>query len=510
MKSESEIIDEALTHLVPSSPEEIKDDIKAAKQNKKANNSTKYFIKNFGNESFKKEKDRIKFDKEICIHLKRMKKDFIPLFQIYNILTNKNKSYKLQKYFIIKKDGENNSLKNGIKMDLEEPVIIISLGLLYDENTYYSNFVKGILKLMKSNFEHSYIMQYCPKEYFDNEKGKNYYKDNEATLIKCLENVLKDINRVLYEDESNQNRYEEKPTQTDIKELKNKMPEDKFKFLIKRARLKYDNILMEVYRTSLNDNDILLKIKELAKKNEDKYFELECNIDQYNEINSIKMENKNLNEKINKITKQLGEQEVTIGSQNKTIEQQNEKIGSQNKTIEQQNEKIGFQNKTIEQQNKKIADLNTNIVNLTNENASINEKVNFMQKIVYSSLSRKVIKHCMNKILIKYKDSINILKNEKNDSFKIKFKKDINKVPIKEANELIDSLYEKKDTCNNCVHFQGIKKPKFIDDVWDIVINFIELNEKEKENFNKIFTNDIKDSFEFSQKDEPVSIKKEQ
>ena len=133
-----------------------------------------------------------------------------------------------------------------------------------------------------------------------------------------------------------------------------------------------------------------------------------------------------------------------------------------------------------------------------------------MQKIVYSSLSRKVIKHCMNKILIKYKDSINILKNEKNDSFKIKFKKDINKVPIKEANELIDSLYEKKDTCNNCVHFQGIKKPKFIDDVWDIVINFIELNEKEKENFNKIFTNDIKDSFEFSQKDEPVSIKKEQ
>ena len=35
MKTDVEIIDEALTHLVPSSPEEIKDDIKAAKMIKK-------------------------------------------------------------------------------------------------------------------------------------------------------------------------------------------------------------------------------------------------------------------------------------------------------------------------------------------------------------------------------------------------------------------------------------------------------------------------------------------
>ena len=32
------------------------------------------------------------------------------------------------------------------------------------------------------------------------------------------------------------------------------------------------------------------------------------------------------------------------------------------------------------------------------------------------------------------------------------------------------------------------------------LLNFIRLNEKEKENFNKIITNDIKDSFEFSKK----------
>ena len=38
------------------------------------------------------------------------------------------------------------------------------------------------------------------------------------------------------------------------------------------------------------------------------------------------------------------------------------------------------------------------------------------------------------------------------------------------------------------------------------MLNFIRLNEKEKENFNKIITNDIQDVFEFSKKDKLVNI----
>ena len=85
--------------------------------------------------------------------------------------------------------------------------------------------------------------------------------------------------------------------------------------------------------------------------------------------------------------------------------------------------------------------------------------------------------------------------------------KDINNVSVKDSNDLINSLFEKKDYCNNFVHFDGIKKPDFIEDIWDVVLNFILLTKKETENFNKIITKDIKDSFKFSQKDEPINIK---
>ena len=136
----------------------------------------------------------------------------------------------------------------------------------------------------------------------------------------------------------------------------------------------------------------------------------------------------------------------------------------------------------------------------------IKEKLKFMEKIVKASLSRKVINHCLNNIITKYKDCITVETNNKNESFKIVVVKDINNVSVKDSNDLINSLFEKKD-CNNFVHFDGIKKPAFIEDIQDVVLNFILLNKEETENFNKIITKDIKDSFKFSQKDEPINIK---
>ena len=120
-----------------------------------------------------------------------------------------------------------------------------------------------------------------------------------------------------------------------------------------------------------------------------------------------------------------------------------------------------------------------------------------MLKIVYFSMSRKVIKHCLKKIISKYKDCIIIKKDENDGMDKIFFIKDINNVPLKEANDLIDLLYAKNDISSDLVHFKEVKKQKFIDDVWEHVLNFMELNDKEKENFKKIINNDIKESFKF-------------
>ena len=158
---------------------------------------------------------------------------------------------------------------------------------------------------------------------------------------------------------------------------------------------------------------------------------------------------------IQNINNKLKEQDNRMIDMNKKYQEQETKIETQNKTIELLNNNLTTQNETIKSQGTKIN-------NLTEENASINTKLEFMQKIVYSSLSRKVIKHCIKKILSKYKDCIIIQKDEKEEADKIFFIKDINKVPSKEANDLIDLLYAKKDICNNFVHFKGVKQPKFI------------------------------------------------
>ena len=131
MNSEAEIIEEALTHLVPSSLEEIKDDIKAAKKRKKINNNTKYMINKYENQKLDNEKTRFNYDRDICLKLKNLKHDFIPLFQIYNILTDKKKSYKLKNCFIIKKNGDSTKMNNEIDEYFEEPVIVLKMCLLY-------------------------------------------------------------------------------------------------------------------------------------------------------------------------------------------------------------------------------------------------------------------------------------------------------------------------------------------------------------------------------------------
>ena len=74
-------------------------------------------------------------------------------------------------------------------------------------------------------------------------------------------------------------------------------------------------------------------------------------------------------------------------------------------------------------------------------------------------------------------------------------------MPSKDCQDLIDLLFNKKDLYNDCVHFNEIKKPSFVGDVWETVINFIQLNA-----FNKIFTEDIKKSFKFSQKDIKIEL----
>jgi len=224
------------------------------------------------------EKERKKYDKDLCLKLKDLKPDFIPLFQMYNILVDKQKCDKLRKHFIIKRDEDEESFKINneilIFQNQQKPVVELNLCLLYDENKYYSNLVKGILGLMKSLFEKSYLVHNCPNKFFEPQNAKINYENNKLSLKESLINIINDIDRVLTEHDINQKNYEENYTQTEI-EVTNKIPEKLFLLYLKKANLSSDAALLKIYNNSEDNNYLLTEIQKLSKIDCDKYYEIE-------------------------------------------------------------------------------------------------------------------------------------------------------------------------------------------------------------------------------------------
>ena len=395
MKTDFEVIQEALTHMETSTLEEILNDIKLAKK-QKTSKCVRVIINSYENKkNLNDEKERKKYDKDLCLKLKDLKPDFIPLFQMYNILVDKQKCDKLRKHFIIKRDEDEESFKINneilIFQNQQKPVVELNLCLLYDENKYYSNLVKGILGLMKSLFEKSYLVHNCPNKFFEPQNAKINYENNKLSLKESLINIINDIDRVLTEHDINQKNYEENYTQTEI-EVTNKIPEKLFLLYLKKANLSSDAALLKIYNNSEDNNYLLTEIQKLSKIDCDKYYEIELFVSEYIKSESLEKEVKNL--KI--LSKEAKE---TIKSQGETIQSLNKELKEAKETIKSQGETIQSQGETIKSQG----------INITN----LKEKVDFMEVIVNASLSRKVINHCMKKFVDKYKNSLKFLYNEK-------------------------------------------------------------------------------------------------
>ena len=415
MKTDFEVIQEALTHMETSTLEEILNDIKLAKK-QKTSKCVRVIINSYENKkNLNDEKERKKYDKDLCLKLKDLKPDFIPLFQMYNILVDKQKCDKLRKHFIIKRDEDEESFKINneilIFQNQQKPVVELNLCLLYDENKYYSNLVKGILGLMKSLFEKSYLVHNCPNKFFEPQNAKINYENNKLSLKESLINIINDIDRVLTEHDINQKNYEENYTQTEI-EVTNKIPEKLFLLYLKKANLSSDAALLKIYNNSEDNNYLLTEIQKLSKIDCDKYYEIELFVSEYIKSESLEKEVKNL--KILSI-----EAKETIKSQGETIQSLNKELNEAKETIKSQGETIKSQGETIQSLNNELKEAKETIksqgINITN----LKEKVDFMEVIVNASLSRKVINHCMKKFVDKYKNSLKFLYNEKGEITKV-------------------------------------------------------------------------------------------
>ena len=496
-----EVINNALDHLEPSDKEEIEKDLKEANHLQKKNKSITNFLRTHDIKKINLdiEENRKQYDKDIFLTLKKIKGDFVPLLKIYNILTDPKKCYMLKKYFVLKRNGEDEINNKEETQESNKPVITINLKPIYDDSQYYSNVVKGMMNFICSNFEYSKLKLYFDLNIFKENYG--YYKNNSDAFKNSLLTFVGQIKENLDLYEKDKERFKENASQTEKIEEK-KIAEKDFNDILVKADFAEDQTLLKIYEEAPGNQEIISRINELSMK---KYSKIIIYMNEYTRYCA----------QINSLSAQVNEQKKDIVNLNKDKIDKDSKINNLNKDIENlKNDKIDKEaqinnlNTQVDNLNKDKIDKDKKIRAQEDKISNLQKKVDYMEVILNSLISRKVIKHCINQIINKYKSSIKMIKKTKteangeiNEFFYIQVINNINSVPVKQSQELIDLLYEKKDIYNNCVHFVGKEKPFFIDDVWGAVINFLELTEENKAIFNKIITKDIKDSFIFSQKD---------
>ena len=499
MKKDNEIndikvIDEALKHLEPSSKEEILEDLAKAEGRNEKNKKEKRDRKNKGNINLvnflkkhstnkiklESKEERIAFDKDICMILMSFREDFIPLLKIYNFLANQGQCDVLKKHYFLKGNVEEESTNDEINEIPDEVVITINVETIDNDKVYYSNIVKGVLNMMNANFDKTFMEHHFKSEFLLEINRYKYYQSDSDELKKSLAYVIEDINRILDKDKLEKNKL-----------MGTKIQKDAFESILNKAFLEdaEEDLLMKIYGKSKSNDNIISEIQGLKGK---KYKGIIAYINEYLEINELKNLINTQNVQIEKLKKDNQEQ-------NEKIQKLNEDKISQNAQIQKLNDQKKTQDAQIEKLNdqKKTQDENIN---------KLSSKVGYLELILNALISRKVINHSINKFISKYKDSlVKTLKTKKKDGKMITInyisvKNDINGVSSKDCQALIDVLFERKDECNDCVHFNEIEKPSFVGDIWETVIDFIHLTQEQKDIFNKIITDDIKKVSNFPKK----------
>ena len=447
-----EVINNALDHLEPSEKEEIEKDLEEAKNIKKKNNSITNFLRTHDIKKINLdiEENRKQYDKDIFLALKKIKGDFVPLLKIYNILTDPKKCYMLKKYFVLKRNGEDEINNKEETQKSNKPVITINLKPIYDDSQYYSNIVKGMMNFICANFEYSKLKLYFDVDFFKENYG--YYKNNSDAFKNSLLTFVGQIKENLDLYEKDKERFEEKSSQTEKIEEK-KISENDFNDILVKADLDEDQTLLKIYKEAPGNQEIISRIKELSMK---KYSKIIIYMNEYTrycaQINSLSDQVNELKKDIENLNKDKIDKEAKINNLNTQVDNLKKYYENLNKDIENLNKDIENLKKDKLDKDIKISELNKDKKAQEDKISNLQKKVDYMEVILNSLISRKVIKHCINQIINKYKSSIKMIKKTKteangeiNEFFYIQVINNINSVSVKQSQDLIDLLYEKKD-----------------------------------------------------------------
>jgi hypothetical protein len=316
----------------------------------------------------------------------------------------------LKKHFYLKGNVEDESTNDEIVEIPDEPVITINAETIDNDYIYYSNIVKGVLNMINTSFDTTYMKHHLISGFLLEFNEYKYYQSNPDKLKKLLAELIEDIDRILENDKLEKNKL-----------IGTKIKKEDFISIIQKACLEEDDedLLIQIYEQSSSNDCLVSKIKGLQKR---KYQRIITYYNEYLEITELK--------------KTINTQNVQMEKQKKENQEQIEKLQKDNqKQIEKLEKNIEKLEKENQKQNVQIKTQDGNINQLRN-------KVDFLEIILNALITRKVINHSINQFLIKYKNSLEITKISKEKNGKmtiipyIKVKNDINGVPFKSCQNL--------------------------------------------------------------------------
>ena len=364
------VIQKILKHFNELDQAEFQKDL--AKAPKSATN--KKYLKDFVEKYSKKELNAQNIKEilhEIISKLINLRQDFLSCIKIFLTIEDQEKAEALRCHYILKEEKistiNDEELNNGTYIEFG-----VSLSCIFEIETYYKKFIKGILGYFQAVFKENYLYEYIKSDDLKNFSELKFYEKNISSFNSSLNKMLIDMERVIFEHTNElENINSEK-----------KIPFSTFDIFQIRANLGDNDTIKEIYQKCNNNHEILREIRKLKEKtDEKKEKELFVNLRlfEYDVEKYIKEENDKI-----KIYNEFAKQKAINKKQeaiNKKQEATNKELVTTIKNIETT---IKKHETTIKNQETTIRSHGETISKLQNEINELNEKVNFLEPLVLS------------------------------------------------------------------------------------------------------------------------------
>ena len=546
--------------------DELKKDFDNAQKKDNKSEIINSFIKKYPNSNIDSETGgKILYD--IISILISMKSDFLPLIKIYLTADDKANAKVLKKHFILEDkklikvengDSSTYQIKFGVNLSCVDDNNIyyhkFIKGILqylqsafkekylyqYINRNYFTNLDKSSFyienpieySLNKMLRDINRVLLEDSKKNMDKNVGNKmrFSKLRDLQIISGLHarqyKEISDKIKAIYEKSTNNEQIE-----ADVNELISNISNEDIS-----NKLLAFYIYIEEYTEKEKEKENLIELKNMIKKDKatiyyngeyikelkESYTRLE------KEQDNLKTQLQKVSNKVEFLSKEYENMKVqiqTLSKENENIKKENENmkvqiqtLSKENENIKKENENMKVQTQTLSKENENIKKENENMkvqiqtLSLENENQNIKikkleEKVDFMESIILAIICRKAINYCVIKILENYKKKIKVTVETlpNNDfTYHIAFIASVNSISKDTLNNLMDDLFSKKDIYNKDSHLINKDVPTFIENLWDKIVQHLKLSKIEKDAFDAIITNEMRDGFNFGDEDKSV------